>query len=233
MKNSNLKIPRHLALIVDGNRRWARKRGLPTFEGHRRGIENLEKIFDKAKEMGVEAVTAWVFSTENWNRDEAEINHLFDLFREYIKRYREKFMKEKIRFFHLGRKDRLPKDIVKELNSLEADTKHFEKHKVAFAMDYGGHDELIRTFKKVKEKGLEITEENIESNLDTAELPPLDFIIRTSGEVRLSGFMSWQNHYAEFYFPKKPFPAFKPDDLVEAIKDYTKRDRRFGGNSEE
>lgn len=231
MPQQELKIPAHVAFIVDGNRRWAKKRLLPTLEGHRRGIGNLEKIFDKAKEMGVKACTAWVFSTENWNRSEEEVSYLMDLFREHVEKYREKFLKEKTRFIHLGRKDRLSKDIVEKIVALEEDTKHFTDFTVALAMDYGGHDELIRTIKKVQEQGLEVNTENIEKNLDTKDLPPLDLIIRTGGEQRLSGFMSWQNHYAEFYFPKEPFPGFTPAKFIKAIEDYTGRDRRFGGDS--
>ncbi len=231
MSQQELKIPAHVAFIVDGNRRWAKKRMLPTLEGHRRGVDNLEKVFDKARELGVKACTAWVFSTENWSRAEEEVNYLMDLFREYIDKYTEKFLKEKTRFIHLGRKDRLSEDIVKRLTELEEKTKDFTEFSVALAMDYGGHDELIRAINKLNEEGKEITEENIENALDTKNLPPLDFIIRTSGEQRLSGFMSWQSHYAEFYFPEHPFPAFTPDKFVEAIEDYTRRDRRFGGDT--
>lgn len=233
MSQQKLKIPAHVAFIVDGNRRWAKRRMLPTLEGHRRGVDNLEKVFDKAKELGVKACTAWVFSTENWSRTEEEVSYLMDLFREYIDKYTEKFLKEKTRFIHLGRKDRLSKDIVERLNNLEEKTKDFTDFTVALAMDYGGHDELMRAIKKLNEEGKEITEENIEAALDTKDLPNLDFIIRTGGERRLSGFMSWQNHYAEFYFPQEPFPAFTPDKFVEALEDYTKRDRRFGGDSKD
>jgi undecaprenyl diphosphate synthase len=131
----------------------------------------------------------------------------------------------------LGRKTHLDKDIVEKLNSLEEETKDFTDFTVALAMDYGGHDELLRAIKKIKEQGLEFTEENIEKNLDTHDMPPIDFIIRTSGEQRLSGFMSWQCQYAELYFPKEPFPAFDVEDLEKAFEDYAKRDRRFGGDT--
>lgn len=224
-------IPQHVALIVDGNRRWAKKRKLPVFEGHRRGIDNLEKIFDFGREMGIAHMTAWVFSTENWSRDKKEVDHLFDLFREYVGKFRKKFMEKEVRFIHIGRKDRIAEDVRESIASLEEDTKHFTKNTVSLAIDYGGHDELLRAFKELSEAGEEITEENIEKHLDTRFVPHPDLLIRTSGELRTSGFMSWQLAYTEFYFPEVSFPAFTEEEFVKAIRDYSARDRRFGGNS--
>ncbi|MBI2414397.1 di-trans,poly-cis-decaprenylcistransferase [candidate division WWE3 bacterium] len=225
-----LNIPNHIAFIVDGNRRWAKAHNLPSFEGHRRGFDNLEKIMDAARAMGVKAVTAWVFSTENWNRSKEEVTYLFDLFRNLSGKYKTKFLKENTRFFHLGRKDHMASDVVQTLNEIVEETKTHDGFTASLAMDYGGHDELLRAMKKMQEQGLEITKENLESCLDTALLPPIDLIVRTGGEKRLSGFMSWQNHYAEFYFPTKFFPEFTPEDLKIAIEDYSKRERRFGGD---
>ncbi|MBT6401203.1 di-trans,poly-cis-decaprenylcistransferase [candidate division WWE3 bacterium] len=224
-------IPQHVALIVDGNRRWAKRRSLPTLEGHRRGVDNVEKIFDLGRSMGIKYMTAWVFSTDNWNRDPAEVKYLFELFREHIKKYRKKFMKEEIRFIHLGRKDRVDEDIRELIEALEEDTKDFTNQTICLALDYGGRDDLIRATKKIVENGEEITEENIDKNLDTADVPNPDLIIRTSGELRMSGFLSWQSSYSEFAFPETPFPAFKEELFVEAIRNYSERDRRFGGNS--
>ncbi len=231
IEKEKLNIPRHIAIIPDGNRRWAKERGLPSLEGHRKGVENAEKLIYKARELGVECITGWMFSTENWKRSADETSYLFNLATEFAKKYHKKFMDAKIRFKHIGRKDRIPEGIANLLREMEETTKDFDTFTVVIAMDYGGHDELIRTITKLNDKKLEITKENIENNLDTAGLPPPDLIIRTSGEQRLSGFMSWMNEYAEFYFPKAYFPDFSPDDLEKAINDFAQRERRFGGNS--
>jgi len=224
-------VPQHVAFIVDGNRRWAKGKGLPTIEGHRKGADNLEVIFDFAKKVGVKYVTAWVFSTENWNRSKAEVNYLFDLFRDMFKRYKEKFLKEKVRFVHIGRKDRIPEDVRDSLIELEEETKDFTEHTAALAIDYGGHDELIRAVNEIVDAKEEVNEENIKKHLDTAELPNPDLIIRTSGELRLSGFMSWQSAYAEYAFPETPFPAFTEEEFTKVLQDYSSRERRFGGDS--
>jgi undecaprenyl diphosphate synthase len=226
-------VPQHIAFIVDGNRRWAKDKGLPIIEGHRRGSENLEKIFDFAKKIGVKYVTAWVFSTENWNRSETEVNYLFELFREKFKAYKKKFMDEEIRFIHIGRKDRIPEDVKESLIELEEETKDFTEHAVAFAIDYGGRDELVRATNAIIEKGKEVSEESINKHLDTVEMPEPDLIIRTSGELRLSGFMLWQSAYAEFAFPKVTFPAFTEEEFTKVLQDYSSRERRFGGESKE
>jgi len=223
--------PKHIALILDGNRRWARRKGLPAFEGHRRSAEILEKILDTAKEYGVRCVTLWSFSTENWKRSKEEVEYLFGLFRIFFDKYKKKCIENKVRFVHLGRKDRIEPDIRSSIEDLEEITKDFKKNTIAVALDYGGHDELIRTFSKLKEQGLEVTSENIEKNLDTAFLPPVDLIIRTSGEKRLSGFLSWQCAYSELYFTDKTFPEFTPEELKIALDDYAQRERRFGGES--
>ncbi|HSX39574.1 MAG TPA: polyprenyl diphosphate synthase [Candidatus Saccharimonadales bacterium] len=224
-------IPQHIAIIPDGNRRWAKEHGLPSLEGHRRGVENAEKLIYKARELGVKCITGWLFSTENWKRSADESSYLFNLAREFAKKYHQKFLDAKIRFKHIGRKDRIPQEVAKILAEMEESTKDFSEFTVCVAMDYGGHDELIRAVKKVNEASLEVTPENIENNLDTAGLPPPDLIIRTSGEQRLSGFLSWQSEYAEFLFPQVYFPDFGPDELEKAVVEYSNRDRRFGGNS--
>lgn len=227
----SIKLPVHIAIIPDGNRRWATQHGLPTLEGHRQGALNFEKLLDTAHKMGIKAVTGWFFSTENWRRTAEENKFLFDLARQLTKQYKEKVLRENIRFVHLGRKDRLPADIVAELIDLEEKTKHIDDYIVGVAMDYGGHDELIRTMDKLKTDNLSPTTENIEKNLDTQNMPMPDLIIRTGGEFRLSGFMSWQAEYAELYFSKLYFPDFGPEQLKEAVADFSNRDRRFGGNS--
>jgi undecaprenyl diphosphate synthase len=224
-------LPKHIAIIMDGNRRWAKKRGLPTFEGHRRGADNFEKLLRVARDIGIKCISAWAFSTENWKRSEEEKKYLFDLIREMVERYKEEFLKEKVKFVHLGRKDRVPDDVRKVIEDLEEESKDYAASTVALAIDYGGHDELVRCFQKLKDKDLDITEENIERSLDTAELPELDLIIRTGDVCRLSGFMSWQTAYAELYFSEKMFPAFSEKEFRKAIKDFAGRERRFGGDS--
>jgi undecaprenyl diphosphate synthase len=231
MTEKNKKIPTHIAIIPDGNRRWAKEHGLPSLEGHRRGANNFEHLIKKARELGIKYFTGWAFSTENWKRTQEENAYLFDLLRELAKKYKEEFIKEKMRFVHIGRKDRISDDIAKILQEFEEETKDFTDFTVAVAMDYGGHDELIRTIKKLEVKGLEPTKENIEANLDTKGIPMPDLIIRPGGELRLSGFMSWQCAYAEFYFPDVYFPDFGPEELEKAIDDYSERERRFGGDS--
>jgi undecaprenyl diphosphate synthase len=227
----NNNIPVHIAIIPDGNRRWAKEKGLPTLEGHRRGAENFEKLIDTTREIGIKYFTGWAFSTENWKRSEEENKYLFNLLREFFKKYEKKFLKEEIKFKHIGRKDRIPEDVADILRELEEKTKDFEGFTVIIALDYGGHDELLRAIKNLEDNGLEVTTENIEKNLDTKDLPPPDLIIRTSGEQRLSGFMSWQSAYSEYFFPKEFFPDFGPEQLKQAIKDFSSRERRFGGDS--
>ncbi len=220
----------HIAIIPDGNRRWAKEKGLPAFEGHRRGAENFEHLLNTARDLGIKYFTSWAFSTENWKRTEEENGYLFGLAREFIKKYKKKFLSEKVRFMHIGREDRLPQDIVQALKDMEEETKMFDGFTTIIGMDYGGHDEILRALDRIKLAGLEITPENIENNLDTAGIPAPDLIIRTSGEQRLSGFMSWQSEYSEFYFPQVYFPDFGPEQLIRAVEDFRGRNRRFGGN---
>ncbi len=221
----------HIAIIPDGNRRWAKEKGLLGIEGHRKGAENFEILLNATRELGIKYFTSWAFSTENWKRSQEENNFLFDLAREFTKRYKKKFLSEKTKFIHIGRKDRIPADVVATLREMEEETKHFDSFVVLIGMDYGGHDELLRALDKIKEKGLEVNEENIEANLDTAGIPAPDLIIRTSGEQRLSGFMSWQSAYSEYYFPKVYFPDFGKEELKQAVDDYYNRNRRFGGDN--
>lgn len=229
--NKKIVIPKHVTVIPDGNRRWATQKKLPKLEGHRKGALNFENLVNYSKEIGIQCFSSWVFSTENWKRDEEEVEYLFDIAREFTSKYKKKCLKENIRFIHLGRKDRLPNDLVEEILDTEEKTKDHTDFTVAIGMDYGGHDELIRAINEIHHNGLEINKENIENNLDTKLLPMPDLIIRTSGEKRLSGFMSWQSAYAEFYFTDKHFPDFGPEELDIAIEEYSNRDRRFGGNS--
>lgn len=223
-------LPKHVAIIMDGNRRWAKKRGLPAFEGHRKGADAFEKLVGKARNMGIKCISTWAFSTENWKRSKGEVKKLFELIEKMARKYEDRCGKEKVRFVHLGRRDRIPTTLRDLILKAEEETKDFTDFTLVLAIDYGGHNELIRAIDKLTKDGKKITPENIEKNLDTAELPQIDYIIRTGGEKRLSGFMSWQCAYAELYFTDTFFPAFTPKKFEEAIAEFSRRERRFGGN---
>jgi undecaprenyl diphosphate synthase len=219
-------IPKHIAIIADGNRRWAKERNLPTFEGHRKGFENIKALSKKAKQLGVKVITFWVFSTENWKRAEEEVGYLMKLAVRVIDTQIKEAVEEETRIVHIGRKDRLPALLRKKIENAEEKTKGFSHYYFVIALDYGGHDEIERAIKKMKD----VKTEKIEDYLDTHTLPypNPDLIIRTSGEERLSGFMTWQSAYSEYFFSELYFPDFGPDALENAIVKYGERKRRFG-----
>ncbi len=225
------KVPRHVAIIPDGNRRWAKFRGLqPQFGHYRAGsYSSIESLLKEAKRIGVEYVSIWGFSTENWKRSEEEKKAIFDMLLKGVERFM-KFAKEnKIRFRHVGRRDRLPENLINALERLENETKSNEFN-VLLCLDYGGRDEIIRAINSLlKSKKKKISEEDFLEHLDTFNMPDPDLIIRTSGEYRLSGFMPFQGIYAELYFTKVYFPEFGVVELREAIREYGRRKRRFGG----
>jgi len=226
------KIPNHVCIIPDGNRRWARKKGLAASMGHIRAgaYENLKPLFDKAKEMGVKHVSFWGFSTENWNRDKKERDAIFDVISKDLDRLREDAPKEGICVKHIGRRDRLPRELIEKFDEIGKETKDFSDFTVVFCLDYGGRDEIVRAVRKMVEKGGEVSEEEFVNCLDTAGIPDPDLIVRTSGENRTSGFMPFQGTYAEWVFYEKHFPDFGPEDLERVVKWFGERDRRFGGN---
>lgn len=230
-------IPIHVAIIPDGNRRWAKEKGLPTFEGHRRGFQRIMEIGKKAREMEVKILTVWAFSTENWQRKDEEVSYLMKLYQVMIDKNLKQALKEKIRIIHLGRKDRINENLRKKIIQAEEKTKNFDNYYLCVALDYGGRDEIIRSIKKVqsssrvtRDKVQSLTEENFSQFLDTKDLPQsnVDLTIRTSGEYRWSGFMMWQSAYSEYIFVKKYLPDFTPSDFEDCIKEYTQRQRRFG-----
>ncbi len=232
------KVPDHVALILDGNRRWARARGLPAFEGHRAGFEAGMKVARAARNFGVHTFTVWGFSTENWERSAEEIECLMKLFRKMVDVIREEAVKENIRFVHLGRKDRFPRDLVSYISQVEKETRGNTKHVLNVALDYGGHDEILRAVKKVIKDKIpadRLDEKMFEKYLDTGDqpYPYVDLFIRTSGEQRSSGLLPWQMHYAEFYWELDHLPDMTPEKLREAVVDYSRRRRRFGGNDAE
>ncbi len=230
----NLKnFPHHVAIIPDGNRRWAREKALPTFYGHKKGFDQSIELSKKARTLGVKVLTFWAFSTENWQRSKEEIAYLMQLYSQMIDKNLEIAEKEQVRIIHLGRKDRLPKELAKKIASAEKKTANFNRYYLAVALDYGGRDELLRVVLKIRQANLSnqtLTEENFNQLLDTKDLPypDPDLIIRTSGEVRTSGFMIWQSAYSEWIFYPKYFPDFTPQDLENCLVEYSNRQRRFG-----
>ena len=233
-KNQKEKIndlPQHLAIMIDGNRRWARSRGLPAFVGHRRGIKRVMEITDYAQKKGIKVLTLYGFSTENWERPPEEVNYLMQLFIQYATKYLPKAKKSGIRFRHLGRKDRLSVLLRQKLRIAERLTKNNKKMILNIALDYGGKDEIVRAVKKIIQRRIpakKITEQLIMANLDTKDLPDVDFVIRTSGEMRLSNFLPLQSTYAELYFPKIYWPDFDKHQFNLALEEFKKRRRRFG-----
>jgi len=226
-------LPAHIAIIPDGNRRWARSKNLPTVEGHRRGFDAMFKLLKHSKKLGIKCFTLWMFSTENWKRDKYEVNYLMDLAIKRIGSLGKDLIKEKIRFVHLGRKDRIPLKLAYALSKLENKTKAFKDFTLNIALDYGGRDEIttmVKNIVKQKLKESEITEKLISQNLFTKLTPDPDLVIRTSGEQRLSGFMPWQTNYSELYFANFHCPEFTPTKLDQILKTYAGRERRFGGN---
>src|SRR3989338_11399841 len=224
-------IPNHIAIIPDGNRRWAKEHNLPSFEGHRRGFDVGIKIGKKIRSMGVHTLTVWAFSTENWNRSREEISYLMKMYETFIEKNLKEALKEKIRIIHLGRKDRISKNLLEKIKNSEEKTKNFKNYILNIALDYGGRDEVIRGIKKISRQNINnLTIEQFNNYLDTANqpYPNPDLIIRTSGEQRTSGLMIWQAAYAEYIFLQKHFPDVTDDDIEKAVEEYSRRQRRFG-----
>jgi len=224
----NNQIPRHIGFIVDGNRRWAKAKGLSINEGHRIGSKNLETIARACFSLGIPSVTFYVFSTENWKRSKREVNFLMNLFQRQIHGYIKEFGKEGIRVNVIGEKDKLTKPIKNLIAQNQQNIIKNIKGNLNLALNYGGQEEIVSACQKLVQESKAINKENIKKNLYLADQPSVDLIIRTSGEVRLSGFLLWQSAYAEFYFSKKYWPAFTGKDLKTALRNYATRKRRFG-----
>ena len=219
---------RHVAIIMDGNGRWAKKRHLPRAMGHQRGVEAVRRLVKAVRTMGLEALTLYAFSTENWRRPEEEIQSLMGLLKRFILSDLDEFAANNVRLKIIGNYKALPADIVELIEGALARTARNDGTTLAVALNYGSRDEIARAAAKAAMKGA-ITPEAIEAELDTADLPPLDLLIRTSGEVRLSNFLLWQAAYAELYFTDVLWPDFKPEHLEEALAEFTRRERRYGG----
>ena len=223
-------LPKHLAFICDGNRRWARHRGLPTLLGHKEGVEAIKRVVRRASELNIENLTFFCFSTENFNREKEEVDYLFNLFRD-IKNLKDNFKKHDYKFHHTGDKSLLPQDIIDIINEVEEDTKDCKKGIVNLAIAYGGRNDIVNATKRIvkeKVKVEDITEESFKNYLTTGEMPDVDLLVRTSGERRISGFMLYNMAYAELYFVKKHWPSFTGKDIDDCIVEYQSRHRRFG-----
>ena len=230
---SRLKIPTHVAIIVDGNGRWAEERGLSRLRGHDAGFDNLRELVRYVMSRGIKVLSLYVFSTENFKRAKEEVGHLMDLFVLMYKKELKTFMQENIKVVFSGRDDPLPKSVIKARDELVEATKNNTGGIVNFCMNYGGRAEIMDAVKKIVHSGADVnnlTDDDFRHYL-YQDLPDIDLMIRTSGELRLSNFLLWQNSYAEFYFPKTKFPDFHAAEFDQAIIEYTSRDRRFGGNT--
>lgn len=224
-------LPKHIGIIVDGNRRWAKENSLPTFAGHKKGAERIEEIVKYAQELGIKIITIYAFSTENWKRAEEEISYLMKLFETYARNKMKEANELEIQIRILGDFQGLPNSLQEVLSKLKTLTRSNEEMIVNLALNYGGRDEIVRTFRKLLLANVtasELTEELININLDTTGLPDPDLIIRTSGEQRLSNFLPWQAAYAELYFPKIYWPDFDKEQLDIAIEEFQRRQRRMG-----
>ena len=219
---------RHVAIIMDGNGRWAKKRFLPRVAGHKAGVEAVRAIVRAAGDLGIEAMTLYAFSSENWKRPQEEVSDLMGLMKRFIISDLDEFAANDVRLKVIGDWRGLAPDVVALIENALERTAGNKRTTLAVALNYGAQDELVRAAKAAAAAG-EITAEAIEANLDTADMPPLDLLIRTSGEVRLSNFLLWQSAYAELYFTDTLWPDFKPADLRAALDHFARRERRFGG----
>lgn len=225
MTNKN-HLPKHVAIIPDGNRRWAKEKGRPTIEGHRYAAQTtFPNLANELARLGIKYFTFWALSTENLTgRSKEELDYLFDLIRFFLKNKIKEFKEKEIKLKVIGDLTKLPEDLQKEIFKIIKDTKENKKMTVILGLNYGGRDEIIRAIKK----GQNLTKENFANYLDTAGIPDPDLIIRTGGEKRLSGFMLWQSEYSELYFSDLYFPDFTAKELEKSIKNYLQRQRRFG-----
>lgn len=232
---SELNIPQHIAIILDGNGRWAKKRMLPRNMGHAQGAKTVEKIIEDAHDLGVKYLTVYAFSTENWKRPQEEVNALMKLLKDYLKNCIKRANKNNMRVRVIGDKTGLDPEIQEKIKELEEVSAKNTGINFTIAINYGSRDEMVRAMKKMLEDGQkgellpnEVTEEVFENYLDTKDLPDPDLLIRTSGELRLSNYLLWQLAYTEFYFTDVLWPDFNKKELIKAIEYYNGRDRRFG-----
>ncbi len=224
---------RHLAIIMDGNGRWAEKNHLSRIEGHRRGVKTVEMVVKECSENDIPFLTLYSFSTENWKRPISEVQALFELFNHSIRDYGPKLHANRVKVRFIGRRDGIPGELIREINTLEDMTALNDKLTLNLAINYGGRDEILRAFLKIlHEKGAQaktIRESDFQRYLDTHDHPDPDLLIRTAGEMRLSNFLLWQLAYSEMWFTRVLWPDFSPQDLHQAFNDFISRKRKFGG----
>jgi undecaprenyl diphosphate synthase len=230
------KIPRHVAIIMDGNGRWAEARGLPRMMGHRAGAESVRGVVEEAGKIGVEVVTLYSFSLENWKRPKAEVDALMALYCQYIDSERQRFIDEQIRFVQIGRREGLPAEVLAKRDEVVELTKNHRRGTLVLAVNYGSRAEISDAMREIgrkvqagKMRAEEIDEGVIERHLGTAGLPDPDLLIRTAGEMRLSNYLLWQLSYAEIHVTDRLWPEFDAKDLHEAVRAYSRRTRKFGG----
>lgn len=228
-------LPQHVGFIMDGNGRWAKKRGLPRSFGHREGAKNFKKIVRYCKDIGLKNISFYAFSTENWQRPDDEVSTIMELFRDYIVDVRN-FLSENTRMIFLGDKSAFDDDLREKMIKLEQDTAHYTEMNLMMAVNYGGRDEIAHSARILAQQAVDgkikpedITEKSIADNLYTAGFPDVDLLIRPSGELRLSNYLIWQCAYAEYYFTDVLWPDFSPKDLDKALIEFNNRNRRFGG----
>lgn len=238
-KDEQRPYPRHIAIIMDGNGRWARMRGLPRTAGHRQGVEAVRRALESARDLGITWLTLFGFSSENWSRPEDEVNELMGLLRFYLRSEIARLHEQGVRLRIIGDRVRLAPDLQDMIAAAEALTAQNHAFNLTVALSYGGREEIIRATRQVMAayvaKGLDpcqISEQDISNALDTKDIPEPDLLIRTSGEQRISNFMLWQCAYSELFFTKTLWPDFSKQDMNEAIEDFMQRDRRFGGVAE-
>lgn len=235
-----MNVPQHIAIILDGNGRWAKAKGMPRNYGHAQGSKNVEKICEAAYKMGVKYLTVYAFSTENWSRPKSEVDALMKLLRNYMKTCLKTAEKNRMRVRVIGDKTGLDEDIRTRIKELEEASKNNDGLNFQIAINYGSRDEMVRAIRKLAKDCIdgkvnpeEIGEQTFEQYLDTKGIPDPDLMIRTSGELRLSNYLLWQLAYTEFYFTDVPWPDFSKEELEKAIEQYNHRDRRYGGVKEE
>jgi undecaprenyl diphosphate synthase len=241
MEASNIqKIPRHIAIIMDGNGRWAKQRGMPRIEGHRRGVETVRQVIEGAKELGVRYLTLYAFSVENWKRPQDEVGGLMRLLEFFLERETATLIKNRVRLLTIGRTQELPELVRRQLEKAKAETAAFRDHTLILALNYGARNEILeatQAFSTAQQAGREPqgtpTWEAFSRYLYTADIPDPDLVIRTSGEMRISNFLLMQAAYAEFIFTPTLWPDFSKADLAAAVSEYSKRERRYGLTSEQ
>ena len=226
---SETTIPKHIAIIMDGNGRWAKERGLNRTAGHEEGAKTVRKITQYCSDIGVKYLTLYAFSTENWNRPKLEVEFLMKLLERYLKKEIEVYLKNNIKFKAIGDLDKFSKSLQNTIFETQNKTANCTGLTQVLALNYGSKNEIIRAIKKLNEQQLEINEENFESCLDTAGMGDVDILIRTSGEVRLSNYLLWQNAYAEMFFTQTYWPDFNESELDDILSDFSNRERRLGG----